>query len=108
MGTYITMEALGVDVIAIGIPTVVDAATIVMDTLEDYTQKTKHSLNLRLFMEDYDSTLFHELQKISRLSKTNVFRHRRHGCVRRKRYDGRHHHRNHCLTGWYGVLCAWK
>ena len=60
----LTKEALGVDVIAIGIPTVVDAATIVMDTLEDYTQKTKHSLNLRLFMEDYDSTLFHELQNM--------------------------------------------
>lgn len=60
----LTKETLGIPVIAIGVPTVVDAATIVMDTLEDYSKKTKHSLNHQMLLNDYDSTLFHELQNM--------------------------------------------
>lgn len=60
----LTKESLGIPVIAIGIPTVVDAATIVSDTLEDYAKKTKHPIDFPLFTEDYESTLFHELHNM--------------------------------------------
>lgn len=60
----LTEEALGIPVIAIGIPTVVDAATIVYDALSDYSEKTKHLIDLKLFAEDYESTLFQELQNM--------------------------------------------
>lgn len=60
----LTKETLGIPVIAIGIPTVVDAATIVHDAMQDYTKKTKHSIDLQLFSETYESTLFHELHNM--------------------------------------------
>jgi spore protease len=43
----LTQESLGVPVIAIGIPTVVDAATIVMDALEKLLEEEKELENAR-------------------------------------------------------------
>lgn len=41
----LTQETLGVPVIAIGVPTVVDAATIVYDTMDELVQQIKENVN---------------------------------------------------------------
>lgn len=60
----LTKETLGVPVIAIGIPTVVDAATIVWDALEDFSEKSKHSIDLRVFQNDCNNTMLQELNNM--------------------------------------------
>ena len=51
----LTQESLGVPVIAIGIPTVVDAATIVNDAIERIQQKNSHS---ELLTNEADDVLY--------------------------------------------------
>lgn len=60
----LTAESLGVPVIAIGIPTVVDAATIVWDALEDFSEKSHHSIDLHMFQEDCTNTMLQELNNM--------------------------------------------
>ncbi len=57
----LTKESLGVPVIAIGIPTVVDAATIVRDALEDFSGKSRHSIDLHMLQDDCSNTMLQEL-----------------------------------------------
>ena len=52
----LTEESLGVPVIAIGIPTVVDAATIVNDAIERIN--TKHNKTVDFFTDDTKETLY--------------------------------------------------
>lgn len=52
----LTQESLGVPVIAIGIPTVVDAATIVSDAVERIN--ISHKKNIDFFTEDTKETLY--------------------------------------------------
>lgn len=52
----LTQESLGVPVIAIGIPTVVDAATIVNDAVERLN--TNHRKNIDFFTDDTKETLY--------------------------------------------------
>jgi len=52
----LTEESLGVPVIAIGIPTVVDAATIVNDAIERISQKSKQ--HTAFFSEDNTEALY--------------------------------------------------
>lgn len=52
----LTKESLGVPVIAIGIPTVVDAATIVNDAIERIN--TKHNKSVDFFTDDTKETLY--------------------------------------------------
>lgn len=62
----ITKESLGVPVIAIGVPTVVDAATIVNDTMENLIQALETSETLRgvgVVLQGYDATEKYELIK---------------------------------------------
>lgn len=60
----LTKESLGVPVIAIGIPTVVDAATIVWDALDDFSKKSDHSIDLHMLQDSYDNTLLKELNNM--------------------------------------------
>lgn len=60
----LTAESLGVPVIAIGIPTVVDAATIVWDALEDFSEKSNHSIDLHMLKEDCTNTMLQELNNM--------------------------------------------
>ena len=60
----LTKESLGVPVIAIGIPTVVDAATIVWDALDDFSNKSDHSIDLHMLQDSYDNTLLKELNNM--------------------------------------------
>ena len=60
----LTKESLGVPVIAIGIPTVVDAATIVWDALDDFSNKSDHSIDLHMLQASYDNTLLKELNNM--------------------------------------------
>ncbi len=60
----LTQESLGVPVIAIGIPTVVDAATIVWDVLEDFSQKVTHAIDLRVFQNECTNTILQELNNM--------------------------------------------
>ncbi len=60
----LTQESLGVPVIAIGIPTVVDAATIVWDALEDFSQKVTHAIDLRVFQNECTNTILQELNNM--------------------------------------------
>lgn len=52
----LTEESMGIPVIAIGVPTVVDAATIVGDALEKILEEAKNA-DLHLYMEDCRNTL---------------------------------------------------
>ncbi|MED9904382.1 MAG: GPR endopeptidase [Lachnospiraceae bacterium] len=52
----LTEESMGIPVIAIGVPTVVDAATIVGDALEKMLEEAKNA-DLHLYMEDCRNTL---------------------------------------------------
>ena len=45
--SVITKETMGIPVIAIGVPTVVDAATIVNDTMENFIAALETSENLK-------------------------------------------------------------
>ncbi len=60
----LTQDSLGVPVIAIGIPTVVDAATIVWDALEDFSEKSKHAIDLRVFQNECTNTMLQELNNM--------------------------------------------
>lgn len=60
----LTRESLGTPVIAIGVPTVVDAATIVWDALEDFSEKSKHSIDLRVFQNECSNTMLQELNNM--------------------------------------------
>jgi spore protease len=57
----LTKESLGVPVIAIGIPTVVDAATIVRDTLHDFSTTNEQAIDLQILQNDCTNTLLQEL-----------------------------------------------
>jgi spore protease len=57
----LTQDSLGVPVIAIGIPTVVDAATIVRDTLHDCSQTGEYAIDLQILQNDCTNTLLQEL-----------------------------------------------
>ena len=60
----ITMETIGVPVIAIGVPTVVDAATIVNDTMENLLAALENSEALKgigLVMQGYSAAEKYEL-----------------------------------------------
>lgn len=62
----ITKESLGVPVIAIGVPTVVDAATIVNDTMENLIQALETSETLKgvgVVLQGYNATEKYELIK---------------------------------------------
>ena len=62
----ITRESLGVPVIAIGVPTVVDAATIVNDTMENLIQALETSETLKgvgVVLQGYNATEKYELIK---------------------------------------------
>ena len=62
----ITKESLGVPVIAIGVPTVVDAATIVNDTMENLIQALESSETLKgvgVVLQGYNATEKYELIK---------------------------------------------
>lgn len=52
----LTEESMGIPVIAIGVPTVVDAATIVGDALEKMVEEAK-AADMHLYMEDCRNTL---------------------------------------------------
>lgn len=52
----LTEESMGIPVIAIGVPTVVDAATIVGDALEKMLEEAK-AADMHLYMEDCRNTL---------------------------------------------------
>lgn len=60
----LTEESLGVPVIAIGIPTVVDAATIVWDALEDFSEKSHHSIDLHMLQDECSNTMLQELNNM--------------------------------------------
>ncbi|MBD5539703.1 MAG: GPR endopeptidase [Lachnospiraceae bacterium] len=60
----LTEESLGVPVIAIGIPTVVDAATIVWDALEDFSEKSNHSIDLHVLQDECSNTMLQELNNM--------------------------------------------
>ncbi len=60
----LTEESLGVPVIAIGIPTVVDAATIVWDALEDFSKKSHHSIDLHMLQDECSNTMLQELNNM--------------------------------------------
>ena len=62
----ITRETLGIPVIAIGVPTVVDAATIVNDTMENLIQALETSETLKgvgVVLQGYNATEKYELIK---------------------------------------------
>lgn len=62
----ITRETLGIPVIAIGVPTVVDAATIVNDTMENLIQALEASETLKgvgVVLQGYNATEKYELIK---------------------------------------------
>lgn len=62
----ITKETVGIPVIAIGVPTVVDAATIVNDTMENLIQALETSETLRgvgVVLQGYNATEKYELIK---------------------------------------------
>ena len=62
----ITKETVGVPVIAIGVPTVVDAATIVNDTMENLIAALESSETLRgvgVVMQGYNAAEKYELVK---------------------------------------------
>lgn len=62
----ITEETVGVPVIAIGVPTVVDAATIVNDTMENFIAALEESETLKgvgVVMQGYSATEKYELVK---------------------------------------------
>ena len=62
----ITKDSLGIPVIAIGVPTVVDAATIVNDTMENLIQALETSETLKgvgVVLQGYDATEKYELIK---------------------------------------------
>ena len=62
----ISRETLGVPVIALGVPTVIDAATIVNDALENFLQELEHSERLRgvgVVMQGYSMQEKYELIK---------------------------------------------
>lgn len=62
----ITMESIGVPVIAIGVPTVIDAATIVNDTMENFLrelEQTERMKGISLVMQGYSSQEKYELIK---------------------------------------------
>ena len=60
----ITKETVGIPVIAIGVPTVVDAATIVNDTMENFLQALEESETLKgvgLVLQGYNAAEKYEL-----------------------------------------------
>ena len=62
----ITKETMGIPVIAIGVPTVVDAATIVNDTMENFIAALETSENLKgvgVVLQGYNSAEKYELVK---------------------------------------------
>lgn len=62
----ITKETMGIPVIAIGVPTVVDAATIVNDTMENFITALETSENLKgvgVVLQGYSSAEKYELVK---------------------------------------------
>ena len=62
----LTEETLGIPVIAIGVPTVVDAATIVNDTMENLLQALETSEMLKgvgVVLQGYNATEKYELIK---------------------------------------------
>ena len=62
----ITKETMGIPVIAIGVPTVVDAATIVNDTMENFITALENSESLRgvgVVLQGYSSVEKYELVK---------------------------------------------
>ncbi len=69
MGNYrngITRETVGIPVIAIGVPTVVDAATIVNDTMENLIRALESSETLRgvgVVLQGYNAAEKYELVK---------------------------------------------
>lgn len=60
----LTKETLGVPVIAIGIPIVVDAATIVRDALEDFSGKSQRTADLHLLRDECAGTMLQELNNM--------------------------------------------
>lgn len=60
----LTQDSLGIPVIAIGIPTVVDAATIVRDALDDFSKKTTHAIDLRVLQNECTNTMLQELNNM--------------------------------------------
>lgn len=60
----LTKESLGVPVIAIGIPTVVDAATIVWDALDDFSNKSDHAIDLHMLQDSCANTMLKELNNM--------------------------------------------
>lgn len=60
----LTKETLGVPVIAIGVPTVVDAATIVWDALDDFSKKVTHAIDLRVLQNECTNTILQELNSM--------------------------------------------
>ena len=64
--SVITKETMGIPVIAIGVPTVVDAATIVNDTMENFIAALETSENLKgvgVVLQGYNSAEKYELVK---------------------------------------------
>lgn len=64
--SVITKETMGIPVIAIGVPTVVDAATIVNDTMENFIEalETSETLNgVGVVLQGYNSAEKYELVK---------------------------------------------
>lgn len=62
----ISKETLGIPVIALGVPTVIDAATIVNDAMENFLQELEHSDRLRgvgVVMQGYSMQEKYELIK---------------------------------------------
>ena len=62
----ISKETLGIPVIALGVPTVIDAATIVNDAMENFLQELEHSERLRgvgVVMQGYSMQEKYELIK---------------------------------------------
>ena len=60
-----TRESLGVPVIAIGIPTVVDAATIVHDAVKDWNSSTTELHNMYVTGKDIDETILYLSEIVS-------------------------------------------
>lgn len=57
----LTRESLGIPVIAIGIPTVVDAATIVKDALSDFTRQQSEDLIAEFLSQEDCHSILQEL-----------------------------------------------
>ena len=82
----ITKDTMGIPVIAIGVPTVVDAATIVNDTMENFITALETSETLKgvgVVLQGYNSAEKYELCSLGQCWNTSDLFHKR-SCNKRK------------------------